>query len=343
MRKQRGLSLVELMVAMVIGLVISLAVLQVFISNKNTFLLRGAAGKLQENGRFALQYLASELRPAGVGVGTRLDEDDICVVAAKSDSAEWSAMNRPIWGRRITATGGLGAVGTDQLAIFANDGCESFLTAGELLKPSLNANLKVTAYCPSMQQDHAVMVLDMEKAVVIRITNKPNSSGNGQVTLTHAASNNDKNAKCGGFKFSDIQFNAPARVVGFAYRTFYVADTGRVTATGQPIRALFVRDAAQVPAQTNEVVEGVESLRTSFGVAADNSVGVQTYLSPAEVEAANRWDDVRTVKLDLLLTSNDRVAGAQDQAVHFAGAAVAADGRLRQVFSTVVALRNRVD
>ncbi len=343
MRKQRGLSLVELMVAMVIGLVISLAVLQVFISNKNTFLLRGAAGNLQENGRFALQYLAAELRPAGVGVGTRLDEDDICVVAAKGDSAEWSAMNRPIWGKRVTATGELGAVGTDQLAIFANDGCESFLTAGELLKPSLNANLKVTAYCQSMQQNRAVMVLDMEKAVVIRITNKPNSSGSGEVTLTHAASNNDKNAKCGGFKFSDIQFTAPARVVGFAHRTFYVANTGRVTASGQPIRALFVRDAAQVPAQVSEIVEGVESLRSSYGVATDNSVGVQSYLTPAEVEAANRWDDVRTVKIDLLLASNERVAGAQDQAVQFGGAAVAADGRLRQVFSTVVALRNRVD
>ncbi|MHC5351792.1 PilW family protein [Metapseudomonas furukawaii] len=343
MRTQRGLSLVELMVAMAIGLIISLAVLQVFISNKNTFLLQGAAGNLQENGRFALQYLAAELRPAGVGVGVRLDEEDICVVAAKGDTAEWSAMNRPIWGRRITATGELGAVGTDQLAIFANDDCESFLTAGELLKPSLNANLKVTAYCPSMQQDHAVMVQDMEKAVVIRITNKPNSSGSGQVTLTHAASTNDKNAKCGGFKFSDIEFSSPARVVGFAYRTFYVADTGRLNSNGQPIRALFVRDAAQVPAQANEVVEGVESLRTSFGLAMDNSVGVQTYLSPAEVEAANRWDDVRTVKIDLLMASNERVAGAVGQSVQFGGAAVPADGRLRQVFSTVVALRNRVD
>ncbi|WAG79940.1 PilW family protein [Metapseudomonas furukawaii] len=343
MRTQRGLSLVELMVAMAIGLIISLAVLQVFISNKNTFLLQGAAGNLQENGRFALQYLAAELRPAGVGVGVRLDEEDICVVAAKGDTAEWSAMNRPIWGRRITATGELGAVGTDQLAIFANDDCESFLTAGELLKPSLNANLKVTAYCPSMQQDHAVMVQDMEKAVVIRITNKPNSSGSGQVTLTHAASTNDKNAECGGFKFSDIEFSSPARVVGFAYRTFYVADTGRLNSNGQPIRALFVRDAAQVPAQANEVVEGVESLRTSFGLATDNSVGVQTYLSPAEVEAANRWDDVRTVKIDLLMASNERVAGAVGQSVQFGGAAVPADGRLRQVFSTVVALRNRVD
>ncbi|MCY1185121.1 Type IV Pilus-assembly protein W [compost metagenome] len=95
--------------------------------------------------------------------------------------------------------------------------------------------------------------------------------------------------------------------------------------------------------QTNEIIEGVESLRTSFGVAAGNSVGVQTYLSPAEVEAANRWRDVRTVKIDLLLVSEERVSGARDQAIQFGGATVAADGRLRQVFSTVVALRNRID
>lgn len=343
MRKQHGLSLVELMVAMALGLVISLAVLQVFISNKNTFLLQGAAGHLQENGRFALQYLAAELRPAGVGVGTRLDEEDICVVASNGTAAEWNSMNRPIWGKRNAAAGGLGAVGTDELSIFANDGCESFLTAGEILKPAQNANLKVTTYCPSMQKDHAVMVMDMEKAVVVRITNKPNSSGSGQVTLAHAAGNNDKNAKCGGFKFSDIQFTSPARVVGFAHKTFYVADTGRTSVAGQPVRALFVRDTAQVPVQTNEIIEGVESLRTSFGVAAGNSVGVQTYLSPAEVEAANRWSDVRTVKIDLLLVSEERVSGARDQAVQFGGATVAADGRLRQVFSTVVALRNRID
>ncbi|RJG11978.1 prepilin-type N-terminal cleavage/methylation domain-containing protein [Pseudomonas cavernicola] len=343
MRKQQGLSLVELMVAMAIGLVISLAVMQVFISNKNTFVMQGAASHLQENGRFALQYLAAELRPVGVGLGARLDEESICVVATGGAAAEWNAMNRPIWGQRITANGALGAVGTDQLSMFVNDGCESFLTAGELLKPGANANIKVTAYCPSMQQDRAVMVLDMEKAVIIRVSNKPNSSGSGQVTLTHAAGNNNKDAKCGGFKFSDIAFTSPARVVGFSHKTFYVADTDRAAVTGQPIRALFVRDVAQIPAQSTEIVEGVESMRTHYGVAAAGSVGVQTYLSATEVEAANRWGDVRTVKIDLLLVTAERAPGAQDQAIQFDGAAVAADGRLRQVFSTVVALRNRID
>ncbi|MBS7725309.1 hypothetical protein I0E51_12810 [Pseudomonas lalucatii] len=66
------MSLIELMVAMVIGLLISGAVLQVFLSNRNTFLMQNASGHIQENGRFALQYLAAEIRPAGVGMGVRL-------------------------------------------------------------------------------------------------------------------------------------------------------------------------------------------------------------------------------------------------------------------------------
>lgn len=343
MQNQRGLSLIELMVAMVIGLVISGAVLQVFISNKNTFLLQNASGHLQENGRFALQYLAAEIRPAGVGLGVRLAEESICVVASNGTASEWNAMNRPVWGQRIAATGALGAVGTDQLSLFVNDDCGAFLTAGETLKPGANANVKVTRYCPSMQQNRAIMIMDMEKAVVIRVTNKPNATGSGVVTLAHAAGTNDKDAKCGGFKFSDISFRDPARVVGFSSKTFYVADTGRKDSAGLAVRALYVRDVATVPPTSMEVVEGVESMRTSYGVATAGSVGVQAYLTPAQVEAANRWGDVRTVKIDLLMVSDGRAPGAQDQAIEFDGAAVAADGRMRQVFSTVVALRNRID
>jgi len=59
------------------------------------------------------------------------------------------------------------------------------------------------------------------------------------------------------------------------------------------------------------------------------------------VEAAKRWDEVRSVKIDLLLVSDERAPGAQN--LEFDGVAVKADGRLRQVFHTVVALRNRID
>lgn len=340
MRKQRGLSLIELMVAMLIGLVITGAVIQVFISNKSTFVMQDAMSHLQENGRFAVQYLAAEIRPAGIGMGVRLADENICVVATASSNAEWNAMNRPIWGLRVTGSGNYGAVGTDQVHLFSNDDCGAFLTAGEFFEPVSNANIKVTEYCPSMLKDRAVMVMDMQKAVILRINNSPNANA-APVTLNHSAGSNSRDADCGGFKFSAISFSSPARVVGFNHKIFYVAETGRTGGSGQPVRALFVRDVVQ--AQAVEVVEGVESMRVSYGLASASSAGVQDYLTAPEVEAASRWDEVRSVKVDLLLVSDERAPGAQTQSLTFDGEAVTADGRLRQVFHTVVALRNRID
>jgi type IV pilus assembly protein PilW len=52
--RQNGLSLIELMVAMVIGLFLILGVTQIFISNQRTYLFQQAQMGNQENGRFTL-------------------------------------------------------------------------------------------------------------------------------------------------------------------------------------------------------------------------------------------------------------------------------------------------
>jgi type IV pilus assembly protein PilW len=341
MHKQRGISLIELMIAMLIGLMITGAVTQAFLSSLMTSRMQSNMSRLQESGRFALQYLAQESRPAGVGLGVRMPEEQICVVANAGDPAAWARFNRPVWGRRSTgAAGQFGLAGTDELHLFSSDNCNSFLTDGELLRPGSNANIQVTAYCPSMRQNALVLVADLEKAVLLRITNNPNPNAPNP-RLAHAASTNNAAAQCGGFKFSEIEFRSPARVMGFDHRIYYVANTARVGANGQPIRALFVRDS--VAGTAEEVVDGVESMRIRYGVALPGRNAVEQYMTAAQVEAANRWGDVRTLSFELLLVADGQMAGADQQVLTFDGAAVPADGRLRQVYRTVVALRNRVE
>lgn len=63
--RQKGLSLIELMVAMVIGLFLILGVTQIFISNQRTYLFQQAQMGNQENGRFTLAILSQELLKAG--------------------------------------------------------------------------------------------------------------------------------------------------------------------------------------------------------------------------------------------------------------------------------------
>lgn len=63
--RQTGLSLVELMVAMLISLILLGGVLQVFLSSKDMYRTNTAVARVQEAGRFATDFIAFDVRQAG--------------------------------------------------------------------------------------------------------------------------------------------------------------------------------------------------------------------------------------------------------------------------------------
>ncbi len=65
-RASRGFGLVEIMVALVLGLVVSLGVIQIFTSSRATFLSQNAAARMQEDARFVLSKMIQELRMTGM-------------------------------------------------------------------------------------------------------------------------------------------------------------------------------------------------------------------------------------------------------------------------------------
>jgi type IV pilus assembly protein PilW len=64
-RAAAGFSLVELMVAMVIGLIITFAVVQIFTTSRTTYQTDEGLARVQENGRFAMEFLTREIRQVG--------------------------------------------------------------------------------------------------------------------------------------------------------------------------------------------------------------------------------------------------------------------------------------
>lgn len=64
-RKQTGLSLVELMIAISLSLILTLGVIQIFSSSKQTSRVQNALARVQENARFALDLLSHDIRMAG--------------------------------------------------------------------------------------------------------------------------------------------------------------------------------------------------------------------------------------------------------------------------------------
>lgn len=62
---QRGLTLVELMIALTIGLVLLLVIGSVYISSRQAFRVQEDNARIQEGGRFALEIIGRSLRQAG--------------------------------------------------------------------------------------------------------------------------------------------------------------------------------------------------------------------------------------------------------------------------------------
>ncbi|MGQ7815620.1 PilW family protein [Metapseudomonas furukawaii] len=64
-RYQSGLSIVELLVALLLSSILVGGVLQVFLSSNRTYATTEALARTQENGRFALEFIAQNARLAG--------------------------------------------------------------------------------------------------------------------------------------------------------------------------------------------------------------------------------------------------------------------------------------
>jgi type IV pilus assembly protein PilW len=66
MKRQAGFNLIELMIAMGLGVIVSLGITQVFLSAKNTYVSQNAAASIQEDARFVLSKMLQEIRMVGM-------------------------------------------------------------------------------------------------------------------------------------------------------------------------------------------------------------------------------------------------------------------------------------
>ena len=93
-RRQRGMSLVELMVAMAIGLVITVVIANLFIGTKQTYRTQDDLSRIQENLRFAFQVVGRTVRQAGY-------------------RAEWNRTTDAIFGTNVPPIDGSNATGAN--------------------------------------------------------------------------------------------------------------------------------------------------------------------------------------------------------------------------------------
>ncbi|KPG92774.1 pilus assembly protein PilW [Pseudomonas sp. MYb2] len=65
-RRNRGFGLIELLIALALGLIVVLGVVQIFIAAKNTYVSQNTAAAMQEDARFVLSKMIQEIRMVGM-------------------------------------------------------------------------------------------------------------------------------------------------------------------------------------------------------------------------------------------------------------------------------------
>lgn len=89
----RGFGLIEIMVALVLGLVISMGVIQIFVSSRGTYTTQNTSARMQEDARFVLSKMMQEIRMSGMFGCLSVDN---LTVANGSMPVKPAAFNTPI-------------------------------------------------------------------------------------------------------------------------------------------------------------------------------------------------------------------------------------------------------
>lgn len=353
-RKQNGLTLIELMIAMVIGLLLLGGTISMFISNKRVYKEQENMGRLQENARFALGLLMHDIRMAGyTGCNDQIGNVDNHVNGATGanlldfsnavEGSESAANWQPSGSTDVTASM---KSGTDGISVrYLED------TGLEIEPPYMvtTASALHASTDNGLVEGEIVGVADCDSADVFQISNS-NPSGSGTV---------DHNTGTGspGNATKDLQkkYLGDATIVRFVARRYFIG-TG---AWGGPslFRNHYAQDkddsdgdgdTTEVIQHSQELIEGVENMQILYGMDTTGDRVADTYLKASNVTS---WPNVVSVRLALLMRTIERNTQIDpDTAVHSmlggsggGGATVGPvnDYHRRRVFTTTIQIRNR--
>lgn len=335
--RQRGFSLVELMIAMTIGFIVLAGIGYLYLESRQAFRSMDNLSRMQESARYALEIMSRDIRMAGYR-GCASSSGDFHNTLKDSGTSAYN-FGLPIsgydggagWTPALPAdTGGLSGLnilaGTDAIVLRSAFGGGATVTK----QPgNSSADLKVTT--PNdLAIDDIVMVTNCKAATVFQVTNLNVSKDN----VVH-------NVGTGipGNLSKDLVENYSAsggEIIKMQSKSYFI----RTGASGRP--ALWQFDNYKpVVAGVNpaEITEGVENMQIQYGIDT-NADGIVESYTPAT--AALDWNQVAAVRISLLVTGNDDNVATSKQKYNYNGALVEApDQRLRQVFTTTVSVRNR--
>lgn len=364
-----GLSMIELLIAMVMGLTLTAGVMQVYVGNTQTERDQEARARMQENGRFAVSYLARELRMAGyLGCLATIDENSINNTLDGPPPSFQPNTGLQGWEANGTTPGTISNSGNNVAPVSTAGGAWT-TSGGNIMDATMGvprsdivrvwnaagtgatinsitpggAMTVVNSGVVDIEDGDILLLSDCQRADWVQACNVQEIGGGASI-------NSVLSSGCvpGNIVAQPLGTLAGGELVKLQGTMFYVGKRGDV-ATNPP--ALFRRRLNQTAGAGNaeELVEGIESIQILYGVNVDNDnkKTVDAYVSANLVPD---WGRVISVRISVLVQSIENnmlpsPAPYTFNGVTYNGAAgngaLPADTRLRRVFTSTITLRNR--
>lgn len=342
---EKGFTLIEIMVALTIGLFVVGAISTVYLGSKQTYRTDDNLARLQEGARFAMNQMAKDIRMTGFegcNTGTYQAVNTLNVTSPYSD-----AFTTALQG--YTATGGTwspvldpsvaGATpppvaGSDVITIrFANPANTLGLQAA---MPSTSADLKV-ATATGFQVGEIVMISNCNAAAIFQITNLSAGGGPSLVhnTGTGTPGNSTKNL---GYAFSPSD---GSEIMTISTVTYYLG------AGSNGNTSLWRWDTTQPTSAPVELAQNVAAMRIVYGVDTDADQAPNYYVTADQVPVVNGappMSKVVAVRIGLILeTPADNLTKTPMPSMTLPDGSVftPTDHRLYRLFTETINLRNR--
>jgi type IV pilus assembly protein PilW len=318
-RRRQGFSLVELMIAMTLGIIVMGAILYSYLGSRSSYRLNDEMSRLQENARVVMDRLGKDLQMAAYAGCAGVD--------------------------RLRANAALtGAVADFRSGVFA-----THLNAGATLAGDNAYDLRVVAPSAQLLLTSDVSAGDNNINVNLAGAAINEAIAPGDLLILNNC-NDGELLKIDAASSTSISV-VDALAQGFAHAdSSAVVISSRSGSPGVSYQMENAADGASVILKRNgqELVSGVEAFRVCFGTgnayASDDSA--IDAIVRAENVAATNLRNVISVHIDMVLGSDSPTLLEQNQTQIFTlcGSATPVtwtDKKLRKLFSTTVSLRNK--
>lgn len=320
--RQLGFSLIELMIAITLGFVVIGALGTVFLGARQSYRVQDGMSRLQENGRYAMDLMARDIRQAGY-VGCARDAKVTNIV---SPAADYNTYTAGIVGYESGLPTGLTSseriAGTDVVKVQFASSASVNLT-GKLT--TNNANIQLSGNPNNFAAGDVLFVTDCGNLDVFKATNV--SNGASGITIAHSSSANSTN------NLSKL-YGADSEVMQLQTAIYYVGNG--IGGVPTLFRKRLVGSALSAG---EELVEGVQDMQILYGEDINGDLAADRYLDATTI--GSNMNNVVSVRISLLMRSLDQIT-TRPVPYSFSGvSSTPTDRFLRRVFSSTVNLRNR--